>query len=107
MRKIVYVRFMVAIFAMIFLVGTIDTYSQRKPRIRRTTRTKANTSNFKVEKGTRIRVRLEDKLTSKSSQVGDRFTTTVREPVYSNTGVIVIPSGSTIIGQVDSVKKAK
>ena len=105
MRKVVYVRCMVAIFAMIFLVGTIDTFSQ--PRIRRVKRSKAKAGNFKVEAGTKVRVRLEEKLTSKSSQVGDRFSTTVQEPVYSNTGVIVIPNGSTIIGQVDSVEKAK
>lgn len=98
---------MVAIFAMIFLVGTIDTFSQRKPRIRRAKKSRANTNNYKVEAGTKIRVRLEEKLSSKSSQVGDNFSTKVTEPVYSNTGVIVVPNGSTIVGSVDSVQKAK
>jgi nucleoid-associated protein YgaU len=100
-------KFFVAIFAMIFLVGTIETFSQRKPRIRRATKSTVNKSNFKVEKGTRIRVRLEDEITSKSSQVGDRFNSKVTEPVYSNTGVIVVPNGSTVIGRIDAVTKAK
>ncbi len=100
-------RFFVAVFAIIFLIGTIETYSQRKPRIRRATKTTVKKSDFKVETGTRIRVRMEEQLSSKSSQVGDLFNTKVVEPVYSNTGVIVIPAGSTVVGRVDKVTKAK
>ena len=50
---------------------------------------------------------MNETLSSKTARVGDRFTTTVTEPVYSTTGVIVIPTGSTVIGRVDSVKAAK
>lgn len=109
MKKQTYIKFLVAIFAVIFLVGTVDTLAQRKkPKIRRTKRTKkVNTNNFKVETGTKVRVRMEDELNSKVSQVGDRFNTKVVEPVYSNTGVIVVPTGSTIVGKVDAVTKAK
>ncbi len=107
MRKTAYIKFFVAIFAVIFLVGTIDTFSQRKPRIRQANRANVNRSNFKVDRGTRIRVRLEDELNSKISQVGDRFTAKVTEPVYSNTGVIVVPNGSDVIGRVNSVQAAK
>ena len=63
--------------------------------------------NYQVSIGEKIRVRLEDKLTSKSSQPGDRFTTKVTEPVYSSNGVVVIPNGSKVFGRVDSVKKAE
>jgi nucleoid-associated protein YgaU len=107
MKKTTYMKFFVAIFAMIFLVGTIDTFSQRKPKIRRATKRSVDKSNFKVETGTKIRVRLENEINSKVSQVGDRFDTKVTEPVYSNTGVIVIPNGSTVIGRIDAVQKAK
>ncbi len=107
MKKVMYVKFLVAIFAVIFVVGTIDTFSQRKPRIRTTNRTSVNSNNFKVESGTRIRVRMEEEITSKDSQVGDTFNTKVTEDVYSTTGVIVIPNGSTIMGRIDSVTKAK
>ncbi len=63
--------------------------------------------NYKVEAGERIRVRIEDKLSSKTSQTGDTFYTKVTEPVYSRTGVIVIPNGTTVVGRVDEVKPAK
>lgn len=107
MRKATYIKFFVAVFAVIFLVGTIDTFSQRKPRIRRTKRTKVNRNNYQVATGTKIRVRLENEINSKSSQVGDNFNTNVTEPVYSNTGVIVIPNGSKVIGRIDAVQKAE
>jgi hypothetical protein len=38
--------------------------------------------------------------------VGDTFTATVTEPVYSSTGVLVVPEGSTLTGRVDSVARA-
>lgn len=63
--------------------------------------------NYKIESGERIRVRIEDKLSSKDSQVGDLFNTKVTEPVYSSTGVIVIPNGSTVVGKVTQVTPAK
>lgn len=107
MKKATYMKFFVAIFAVIFLISTVDTFSQRKPKIRRATKSNVNKSNYKVERGTRIRVRLEDEINSKASQVGDRFTTKVTEPVYSNTGVIVVPNGSTVTGQITAVTKAK
>ncbi len=61
----------------------------------------------KVDAGTRVRVRIDDKISSKVSQVGDRFNSTVTEPVYATTGAIVIPEGSKVIGRVDAVEPAK
>lgn len=63
--------------------------------------------NYKVETGERIRVRIEDKISSKSSKTGDRFNTKVTEPVYSSTGVIVVPNGSTIVGEISDVTPAQ
>lgn len=63
--------------------------------------------NYKVETGERIRVRIEEKITSKTSQPGDKFTTRVTEPVYSSTGIVVIPVGSKITGNIDDVTRAK
>ena len=62
---------------------------------------------YKVDSGERIRVRLEDKISSKISQKGDLFKTKVTEPVYSANGLIVIPNGSTVIGRIDEVEPAK
>ncbi|MBK9164386.1 MAG: hypothetical protein IPM21_10870 [Acidobacteria bacterium] len=52
---------------------------------------------FEVDAGTRFRVRMNETLSSKTARVGDNFTTTVREPVYSTNGVVVIPVGSEVI----------
>ena len=50
---------------------------------------------------------MNDELSSKTARVGDRFTVTVREHVYSSTGAVVIPDGSELIGRVDSVTRAQ
>jgi hypothetical protein len=61
---------------------------------------------YSVASGTIMRVRMNQTITSKTARVGQTFTTTVTEPVYSTTGVVVIPTGSTITGRVDSVTPA-
>ena len=50
---------------------------------------------------------MNETLSSKTAKRGNTFTTTVREPVYSNNGVVVIPVGSEVIGRVDAVRKAE
>ncbi len=67
----------------------------------------AQNRGYKVDAGERIRVRIENKISSKISQVGDRFTCKVTEPVYASTGFVVIPVGSTVVGYIDAVKKAQ
>ncbi|HZI20782.1 MAG TPA: hypothetical protein VEY09_19600 [Pyrinomonadaceae bacterium] len=61
---------------------------------------------YTVPADTVIRVRMDQQLTSKSARVGDRFTTTVTEPVYSGNGTEVMPVGSKVMGRITSVKKA-
>lgn len=61
---------------------------------------------YTVSNGTNMRARMDDTLSSKTAKVGDTFTATITEPVYSTNGVVVIPAGSTVTGRVDSVKKA-
>ncbi|MEZ5308266.1 MAG: LysM peptidoglycan-binding domain-containing protein [Pyrinomonadaceae bacterium] len=63
--------------------------------------------SYKIETGERIHVRIEDKISSKTSQVGDTFMTKVTEPVYAANGVVVIPNGSTIVGTIDAITKAQ
>lgn len=62
---------------------------------------------FTVPAGKRIRVRMNDTISSKSAKAGDTFTVTVVEPVYASNGAVVIPEGSEIIGRVDAVQKAQ
>jgi hypothetical protein len=68
-------------------------------------RTRAAATLYTVQRDTTIRVRINEKISSGDARVGDRFTTTVVDPVYVR-GVEVIPDGSTITGRVTSVKRA-
>ncbi len=61
---------------------------------------------YTVTTGTVVRARMNQTITSKTAKVGDTFTVTVTEPVYSDTGVVVVPTGSTMTGRIDSVKAA-
>lgn len=104
------IKFLAAILTMGLLFSATDLLAQkRRPAIQRTSvnRTAASQNLYTVERGQRIRVRMNEQISSKTARVGDRFTTTVTEPVYSTTGVVVIPVGSTITGRVDAVKPAK
>ncbi len=116
MKNFMNIRFWAAILAVLFVFGTIEGLAQRrKPAIRGTAVKKTTVKKvtvvkpalYTVGKGQRIRVRMNELISSKTARVGDNFTTTVTEPVYSTTGVVVIPVGSTVVGRVDSVQKAK
>lgn len=106
MKKLSSVKFTVAVLIGLFAFSSVELLAQRRPVIRRTATKKAS-STATVERGTRIRVRMNEALSSKTNQVGDTFTTTVTEPVYSSTGAVVIPVGSTVRGRVNAVTKAK
>jgi hypothetical protein len=54
-----------------------------------------------------MRVRMETELNSKTARVGDRFSTTVTEPVYGESGIEVVPVGSKVWGRVTSVTRAQ
>lgn len=56
---------------------------------------------YTVPMGETLRVRMDQTLSSKTAKVGDIFTTTAVDPIYSSTGVVVIPQGSKIVGRVD------
>lgn len=101
-----------AAIAVVVGLGVTDAFSQkkRKPVIRKkrtTVAKKVATPVYSIPSGTVMRVRLNSKLSSKTSAVGSTFSSTVSEPVYSSNGVIVIPTGSTVNGRVDSVEKAR
>jgi len=115
MKKAFNFKFLVAILAAFFVFGTVDGLAQRRRPIirkkttvvRKTTPVRPTVKLYTVQRGESFRVRMNETISSKTARVGDRFTTTVTEPVYSSTGVIVIPVGSTVTGRVDSVVAAK
>lgn len=60
---------------------------------------------YTVPTGTAIRVTLDQELSTRTSQVGDLFTTTVASNVMTDNGV-AIPAGSQIRGRVTAVQKS-
>jgi hypothetical protein len=115
MKKLFNFSILTSILAMVLVFGSVDTFGQksrRKPVIRKTVVKKTVVKKpavkyYEVATGTTFRVRMTGDISSKTAKVGDRFTTTVTEPVYSSDGVVVIPVGSTVFGNVDSVTAAK
>ena len=61
---------------------------------------------FTVPADTVIRVRMDTELNSKTARVGDRFSTSVTEPVYGESGIEVVPVGSKVWGRVTTVTRA-
>lgn len=102
---------LIALFTLMFGMLVPDVSAQRRRTrrtVRRTTPVRTTTPPvryFTVPADTVIRVRMDTELDSKTARVGDRFSTTVTEPVYGG-GVDVIPVGSKIWGRVASVRRA-
>jgi hypothetical protein len=62
---------------------------------------------YSIKTGTVMNVRLEDKLSSKTSRPGTAFRSKTTGPIYSSNGVVLIPAGSTVNGVVASAVPAK
>lgn len=114
MKKLINFSILASVLGMLLAFGSTDTLAQRrKPVVRkkavvkRTVVRKPAIKYYQVDSGTNFRVRMNGDISSKTAKVGDRFTTTVTEPVYSNDGAVVIPVGSSVVGRVDSVTPAK
>lgn len=116
MKNLFSLRFLAAILGVFLAFGAADSFAQakKKPVLKRKAVVKKRVivkkptiPLYTVRSGETFRVRMNETLSSKTARVGDRFTTTVTEPVYSSTGVIVIPTGSKVIGRVDAVTAAK
>lgn len=105
-----------AVLALLVTLGAaFDASAQtrrRRPVLRRSTVVRRTpvapaVRYYTVAGGQVLRARINNTLNSKTSRVGDTFTATVTEPVYSDSGVMVIPSGSTLTGRVSSVQPAQ
>jgi hypothetical protein len=107
---------LVALFALVLGALAPDASAQRRRTrrpVRRTRTTRTTTPAppppryFTVPADTVVRVRMDTELNSTSARIGDRFSTTVTEPVYGGgSGVDVIPVGSKIWGRVSAVTRA-
>src|SRR6185295_13428322 len=89
--KTVSKRMFVLIAALALAGMMLPAFSQTKRR-----------PKYTLPSETVLRVRMNDKLTSKTAQVGSHFQTTVVTPVYAK-GVQVIPAGAIVMGKVTHV----
>lgn len=119
MKKI---NLLVIALSLLLTMGTIDSFAQKKkttvkkpvakkPVLKKTTAVKtapvaSGVRVYTVDQGQVIRVRMNGSISSKTAKVGQTFTTTVTEPVYSNGGHIVVPVGSTVVGKITAVTPA-
>src|ERR1044071_535953 len=76
--------------------GAVYTSAQKKSK---------SPPRYTLPANTTLRLRLNDKLSSKDAQVGGTFTSTVVTPAYVR-GVEVIPAGSIVTGKVTHVNRA-
>jgi hypothetical protein len=60
--------------------------TKKKPRIK----------YYTVAANQVMRVRLNDELNSEKARIGDTFTSTLVDPVYSKSGLLLAPQGSTV-----------
>jgi len=112
MKQIINLKALTVLSVLVLIVGAGDTFAQkRKPVIKKKPVAKRVVKPaipvYTVHAGTVIRARMNSQISSKTAQVGSTFTTTVTEPVYSENGVVVIPTGSTLVGRVNAVTKAQ
>ncbi|CDM66166.1 MAG: hypothetical protein IRZ19_11440 [Pyrinomonas methylaliphatogenes] len=92
----------------LILLGSIAVDAQtRRHTTRPYSRTAQTTRRYTIYANQTIRVRMDQQISSETARIGDRFTTTVVDPVYANNGVEVIPAGSKIIGRVTNVRRAE
>jgi hypothetical protein len=80
------------------LVGAQTRYPSRSSR--------SAYGTYTLRANTVIRVRMNDELNSENAHVGDTFSVTATDPVYSGR-TQVIPRGSTIYGRVENVTRAE
>ncbi|MCA1589551.1 MAG: hypothetical protein LC734_04010 [Acidobacteria bacterium] len=99
-----------SIFAAVFVIDS-SAQTRRRPVIRKKTVVKRVVPPaprlYTVAANKRFRARINDTISSKTARVGQTFTATVTDPVYSTNGVVVIPDGAEIVGRVDRVTPAR
>jgi hypothetical protein len=80
-----------------FVFTSAQTSRRRKPKV----------VYYSVPANQTMRVRLNQELNSEKARIGDTFTSTTVDPVYSSGGVLVVPEGSTVTGAVTHVQRAQ
>jgi len=100
-RKIHHRAFATALVILLLLAGTSITGSAQ------TKKKKKKTPYYSIYANQVMRVRLNDELDSEKARIGDAFTSTLVDPLYSSRGVLLAPQGSIIGGHVSNVQRAQ
>ena len=91
-------KYSLTLALVVLFAGTVAVaQTTKKPRIK----------YYRINANQTFHVRIGETLKSDKSFVGDTFSTTVVDPIYSANGVELVPSGSTIAGRVTAVQKAR
>lgn len=92
-------RFLISVLLLVGLTcgSAVVAQKKKKPRIK----------YYQISANQTFHVRLGQTLNSGKARVGDTFTTTVVDPVYSTNGIELVPAGSVISGRVTAVEKAR
>ncbi|MFL6374288.1 MAG: hypothetical protein ACJ73D_06450 [Pyrinomonadaceae bacterium] len=111
MKKVFTTKLIFAALAAVTLFGATETWAQKPTLHRRTTHRRVTPRKpveplYSVATGTILRARMNQTISSRTARVGDTFTVTVTEPVYSTNGIVVVPVGATLTGRVNSVRAA-
>ena len=92
------IKFLFSVLLVVSLTcGSVVVAQKKKPRIK----------YYQVRANETFHVRLGQTLNSGKSHIGDTFTSTVVDPVYSTNGIELVPAGSIISGRVTAVEKAR
>ncbi len=95
------------VLVMMLAATVLDVSAQTRRRARRRVPARVVTPYYTIPADTVIRVRMDTELNGKTARIGDRFSTSVTEPVYGgSSGVDVIPVGSKVWVRVTSVRRA-
>jgi len=112
MKRLGKISLIAMLFSFVTMSAALDLSAQtrKRPVLRKKAvvrKTVPAVKLYTVNSGERLRARMNSTINSKTARVGDTFTANVTEPVYSNNGVLVIPSGSRLTGRVDAVVAAR
>src|SRR5258705_2725176 len=97
LRSFIALATAVQLLSISFICTSAQTSRRRKPKV----------VYYSVPANQTMRVRLNREVGSETARVGDTFTSTVVDPVYSSGGVLVVPQGSTVTGAITHVQRAQ
>ncbi|HKP69685.1 MAG TPA: hypothetical protein VJV05_10415 [Pyrinomonadaceae bacterium] len=109
--KVSIIGMLIALVGIAALPLDASAQTRKRPVIRKKTVVKRTAAPavklYTVTGGKRVHARMNDTISSKTAHVGQTFSASTTEPVYSSTGVVVIPEGSELTGRVDAVVAAQ